>query len=386
MEQQENKSVGSLNYIGKYDFPCDYSYYLGKIYNTHDISLFEPELEFCESDAQQKMWLFLRLKISSFEYSGKIYGRVIKILIRDKNTKKYVGIVSLGSDVNCKITDDYIGWSDDEKFDQKKFNNLMNITTCVAIPPFSFNYNAGKLIAMLMFSKEVYKYFYKKYKEYLVCITTFSLYGKSIQYDRLKELKYVGLTHGTCASQYPVWLNKCVSTFLKQNDIKKVFKSRLYKFMYMVKHFKFPKSILTGISKGVYIGFTGEENTSRKYLNGISKNFKPSLMSVEEIGKFWKQRWAIGRFNNLIETKRIMLSCDYDTSIIDTKDYNRIKKLKTKKESENKKKLTNDEKIEIIKHYLNAKKKSLLNMQKIFTEKFDKNVNRKTISTLIFCV
>lgn len=87
-------NVGSVNYSDDkykkiFNLKHDYSYYLEKIYNTNDIDDFNPELEFCESDEQQDIWLGLRLKISSFEYS-KMCGRVIKILIRDKTTKKYV--------------------------------------------------------------------------------------------------------------------------------------------------------------------------------------------------------------------------------------------------------------------------------------------------------
>ena len=148
----ENKTIDYRNkFKMKFD---DYSYYLNQIYNTYNIDDFEPELEFCDTDKQKKTWLYFRLKISSFEYCHS-KGRIIKILIRDKKTKKYVGIASLGSEVRCKIFDEYIGWDNNIKFEGRMFSHIMNITTCVAIPPFSFNYNGGKLIAMLMFSSEV---------------------------------------------------------------------------------------------------------------------------------------------------------------------------------------------------------------------------------------
>ncbi len=110
------------------------------------------------------------------------------------------------------------------------------------------------------------------------------------------------------------------------------------------------------------------------------------MKSVKNIYEFWKERWGNGRFENLLNTNRIMLGCDYDTTIVDIKDYNRIKKLKTKKDNGNEtNKLTNDEKIEIIKYHTENKPISMVKLQKYFTEKMNKNVDRRTISKLMYC-
>lgn len=355
------------------------------MYNTNSIDEFEPELEFCESDKQKDIWLGLRLKMSSFEYSGKSVGRMIKILIRDKKTQKYVGVASLGSDVDCKLFDEYIGWNNELKYDKKMFNHLMNITTCVGIPPFSFNYNAGKLIAMLMFSKEIYKYVYEKYKDELVCITTFSLYGKSIQYDRLNELKYVGLTKGESVSEIPKWLSDCVNIFLNENTDKKLSR-RLHKMKFLITNFGFPDTILKGKPKGAYIGFTGDLEHCKKFLQCKIKRFKPNnIKSVDEIYNFWKDRWANQRYTNLLSTQKIMLSCDYTNSVVDKKDYDRIKKIKSKDNTQNDKKLSNEEKIKILDFFNKNKSTSMVKMEEIFTNEFNKKVDRRTISKLIYC-
>ena len=299
------------------------------IYNTNNLDDFEPELEFCESDIQKDIWLFFRLKISSFEYS-QLSRRIIRILIRDIKTKKYVGVVSLGSESPCKVIDDYIGWLPEDKYTKKKYNNVMNITTCVGIPPFSFNYCAGKLLVMLMFSKEIYDYYYKLYNEHLVCITTFSLYGKSVQYDRLKEIKYLGLTKGECISGIPKWLHVCINDYLKLNNEQRKFKRNLHKIDHLITKYNFPKTIRKGEKKGCYIGFTGLNSID--FLTCKTNKFIPKkLNSVNEIYNFWKDRWAVNRFKHLISTKRLMLDCDYDTSIIDEKDYNRIKQIHKKR-------------------------------------------------------
>lgn len=372
----------TIDYRKKYTFKHDYSYYINYIYNAHDINNFEADIEFCESDEQKEMWLFMRLKVSSFEHTSNTVGRCIKILIRDKKTWKYVGVASLGSDIPCKIYDDEIGWNDKIKFGQKMFNHVMNITTCIGIPPFCYNFNGGKLVAMLMFSKEVYDYVYKKYNDELACITTFSLYGKSIQYDRITEyLNFVGLTKGESTINLPGWFHSALDTFAVQNEMTKKFRSRLEKISYMIRKFEFPNEFKRGLQKGCYIGFTGTNSKEFLTKKDTKFNVKP-LKNVNEISEEWKSRWANNRYTNLLSTKKIMLECNYDTSVVDDKDYERIKKLKTKKETTNKKKLTYDEKIEILSYY-NEHKQPMTKLEQHFSEKFDKKVNRSTITLLI---
>ena len=65
----------------------------------------------------------------------------------------------------------------------------------------SYNLNIGKLLVASVFSYEVQNYFYQLRGYRCACVTTFGLYGKSIQYDRMKEIKYIGETkgNGTCS-------------------------------------------------------------------------------------------------------------------------------------------------------------------------------------------
>ena len=51
-------------------------------------------------------------------------GRNQKYYVKDKNTGKILGLISLGSDVTTiKVRDDYIGWKKDDKFVEHKLNN-----------------------------------------------------------------------------------------------------------------------------------------------------------------------------------------------------------------------------------------------------------------------
>lgn len=374
----------TIDYRDKFDFDEPYSYYMKQIYNTYNLDNFEPELEFCDTYEQKRTWLYLRLKISSFEYHNS-KGRNIKILVRDKTTQKYVGIASLGSEVGNGLLDKYIGWTSNDKFNEKMFNHIMNITTCVGIPPFCFNFNGGKLIAMLMFSKEVSEYFRKKYNERLMCITTLSLHGKSVQYDRIKELKYIGLTKGKGISHIPNWLYEAIVKYMEQNNINKKFRNRLGRISYLASKLKVTYLVKSGFQRGVYVGFTGKN--TREYLTGKENMFVPlKLKTVRQIGEFWKERWATQRLNNILDTKRLMIKCDYDNAIVDEKDYNRLKQIRktNKNPKDNKKEVLNyEEKIEIIKYHIDNKKISMLGLQKYFSKKFNKKIDRRTISNIL---
>jgi hypothetical protein len=303
-----------------YNFKHNNKYYESLIYNIHDISKFAPEIEFCESELQKEIWLYYRLKVSSFHYS-KMIGKQIKMLIRDRTTKKYVGFTSISSDIlACSIRDDYIGWVN------KKLNNIMNITTCVGLPPFSYNYNCGKLITMLMFSREVHDYVYKVYGDKLAAITTFSLYGKSIQYDRLKQLKMIGYTSGYGSSHVPDPLLNVCKKYIKQKHANKKFKCRMHMLNFLSTELKISELVNHGNKRGIYFGYTGKN--SKEFLCGNINEFVPDLLeTVENIGIYWKTRWAKNRFNHLLENNKLMMEYKFNNNIIDDADYNRIKQL-----------------------------------------------------------
>jgi hypothetical protein len=311
------------------------------------------------------------------------------MLIRDKKTKKYVGFTSLGSDIlQCKAVSDYVGWEHNTKIETKRINNVMNITTCISIPPFSFNFNGGKLMAQLMFSKEVNKYVKDKYGDKLAGIITFSLNGKSIQYDRLKELKYIGLTSGYGASHIDNSMFECIKEYMKENDIYKTYKSRIHMLYDICKHLDINNLAYHGNQRGVYFGYTG--NNGKEFLCNKSNKFKPNLTkSVDDIGKFWKDRWAFRRYEHLLETNRLILVENYNKNYVSKKEYNKIHALEYyNKKKKNKKdpkylKLTDNDKIEIIKYWNNNKDKSMLKLEKELSEKLGKKIDRRKIKKII---
>ena len=381
------------------NFTHDESYYYSKIYNTYDISKFEPELEFCENDDQHDIWEYFRLRISSELYNKPKDGiTCIYILIRDKMTKKYVGITSISNDfLFCENLDDYIGWKKGDKINNKKLNNIMNISTCIGIPPFSYNFNVGKLCAKLMFSREVYDYV-RKCGDNLVGLVTYSLYGKSIQYDRLKELKFVGLTETENESMHiDGKLYNIISKYMEQNKLgqNKEFKSKMAKIKYLCNHLGIRDITFHGLQKGVYFGYLG--SNGKDFLNCITNNFVPDgIKAIKEISDEWKNRWANQRFNYLIANKKIMIDYSFQ-NYTNNKEYNnyRVRKHLNKIDEKNKDKknndkkdkkytvLSDDDKKSILKIWHENKDKSYEKLAKIVSEKLLKKISRKAIARIV---
>ncbi len=291
-------------------------YYENLIFNPqsiNEIKKIKITLEFVENKKQQDIWNYYRRHVSSLKKikDAKLIGRQIYILVKDSNTLKYLGILSLSSDVfSYEDRDKYIGWNLEDK--KSKLSMLMNMSTCVPLQPFGFNFNGGKLLASLAFSKEVQEYFQQKYNEPLLGITTTSLYGKSIQYDRLEYLKFVGYTKGNSVQNIPPEVTKLCNEYLKSEF---GYNYRLAKkFIILQKAFdklNIPKEdILTSNPKGIYFGFTHSnskkilcgKNTKEISLTDFNKN---NILSVNETFTWWIDRWATNRFNNLVKTNRL---------------------------------------------------------------------------------
>lgn len=358
-------------------------YYLNKIYNTNEINKFSPELVFCEDDVElNDLWMYYRLKVSSCKYT-KHPGIHIKILVRDKETQKYVGILSLSSDIfNLESRDKYIGWNNTNKLDGK-LQNIINVSTCIGIPPFSFNYNIGKLLIMLVFSNEVNNYIYHKYNKKIAGIITLSLYGKSIQYDRVKELKFIGYSKGYGTVEIPDIIYEILTKYCNSNNIEYKSSNKFYSISNILRKLNISSNLVYhSIERGIYFGYTG--TNANKFLVGINNNFKQDyLNSLTNIYDYWKNRWANQRFNNLLETKRLMLKYEFK-NIITKQDITKknVYKFRNKNKEINKTKLTNDEIIEIIKFKHNNSTISNNKTAIIFTEKFNKKVDNKKIKKL----
>ncbi len=301
----------------------DHEYYKNLIYdsnNIEDIKKIKIELEFVENKKQMDIWNYFRRYVSSLKVQkgSKLIGRQFHILVKDNTKNKYLGILSFSSDIyNMEARDKLIGWNNEIKNNNLKY--IINMSTCVSLQPFGFNFNAGKLLASLAFSKEIQKYFKKEYDEPLLAITTTSLYGKSVQYDRLENLKFIGYTKGNSSYKISSEVTDICRDFLKKEKGYNYDKKK--KFIILQRAFQIlnlPKEdLLTDNPKGIYFGFNYPE--SSKLLNMKNPDFTSlntkNTKSAQEIFKWWIDRWANQRYSNLIKTKRLKNSDDFDIII-----------------------------------------------------------------------
>lgn len=301
---------GSIKKI-KPNFLHTYDYYNSRIWTgtIENVKNIKICLEFVESKEQKDLWNYYRYTVSSLETfkTENFIGRTICVLIKDLNTRKYLGIISLSSDIkNLKMRDDYIGWTSDNKFKDKMLNRIMNLSTCVSLQPFGFNFNGGKLLVKLAFSKEIMDKYFDKYNEELLGIITTGLYGKSIQYDRLKEIKFIGMTSGNSVYKISPEITKLCREYLLSAHNKITNKtSKLYVLSDAIQRLKLPRELfMTDNPKGIYFGFTYEN--SKVILCGKKKKLKnPINKTTNEMFNEWYNRWAIQRYTNLKNTNRI---------------------------------------------------------------------------------
>lgn len=275
----------------------------------------KPILEFCETNSQIELYSYFRKKVSSLPTTGVI-GRSIRILVNDTFSNKYIGIMCLSSDVySLGVRDAHLGLNKSNK--DQVLKNVMNLSCCVPLQPFGFNTTGGKLIASLAFSKEIFDYYLKKYKEPLLGIVTTSINGKSIQYDRLKCLKFIGFTKGYGTVYFPDNLyNECKKYNEKwkivTNDKNRL--GRLYLIKSLISHLGLPSNTLFhGIKRGVYFGYLFSTQLSDQY-NILE------LQTVNTIFDHWKNRWCNVRIQNLIKCNKL----NTDTCLYTIEHFNHL--------------------------------------------------------------
>jgi len=309
------------------------------IRNLDEFEKLETEIYFL-STPEYKLWS----KILSYTSSVKTIrtpGKNISYFVRDKETQKVIGLVSLGSaQRSIKPRDDYIGWDKDNQY--AKIDYIFNISTCVAVQPIGFNFNIGKLLALSVFSREVQEKIKEKYGHYAIGYYTFSIHGRSIQYERLKKLVYCGLTKGQSFIIPDVLYEEC-KDFLREIGIFSEIsnKAHLKKIVIqkMLEELMInPEDIYHNLQRGIYCGFCFK-NSKELLCNGSVQQIRDLELSHEvetfqNIFEFWKIRWARQRFNHLILTKRVKHALCW--SKLDEVEKNRIaqRKYQEKKREE----------------------------------------------------
>ena len=281
--------------------------YEKKVFNgsIDDVKNIEIELEFVENHLQEQIFEYYRNIVSSVPQYN-IPGRQLKILVKDNISDTYLGLLQLTVDllVNDK-KNVFLGIEDKDYGKYKKVlrDCGVNISICVPLQPFGFNFCGGKLLAMLAFSKEVYDYYYSKYNTKIAYIMTTSINGKSIQYSKLKCLKFIGLTAGFGTCHIPEHIiNDCkefVMEHFPKYKIKKMSKHTILNLV--IKTLKLPQDILQhNQQRGIYIGLTGSDSCVMIKEKMKKNEWYPDLLQDKRIIlDTWVHKYAINRNKNL---------------------------------------------------------------------------------------
>ena len=281
--------------------------YENKVFNGSivDVENIEIKLEFVENHYQEQIFEYYRNIVSSVPQYN-IPGRQLKILVKDNISNTYLGLLQLTVDllVNDK-KNIFLGVDDKDYGKYKKVirDCGVNISICVPLQPFGFNFCGGKLLAMLAFSKEVYNYYYSKYNTKIAYIMTTSINGKSVQYSKLKCLKFIGLTagFGTCHIPEDI-INECkefVIEYFPKYKIKKMSKHTILNLV--IKTLKLPQDILQhNQQRGIYIGLTSSDSCVMIKEKMKKNEWYPDLLQdTRIILDDWLHKYAIKRDNNL---------------------------------------------------------------------------------------
>jgi len=287
----------------------------------------QPELVYAnKQDDLPELWNCIRTFSSTMKNNSNI-GRNLNYIVRDKVTKKYLGVICISSDfLDLTPRDNYIGWSRELKTQGAMINHTAIGSTIVPLQPLGYNYVGGKLLALLCLATPIQELWEKLYGDKLVSVTTTSLYGQAkpnglSQYDGLPYWQKMGFTAGSVSFEPEKETRYKIRQWLMKNYTRKYFewyvakkpsgqphkrdhKNRSLQFTYS--KLQVPKELIrTAHARGIYwcplydktVEFLRGEDTT-----GMKKNFDTSVEALVEI---WKKDLAKPRISILKKKDKV---------------------------------------------------------------------------------
>jgi hypothetical protein len=295
--------------------------------NVDEYLNLQPELVYAnKQDVLPELWTCIRTFSSTMKNNSNI-GRNLNFIVRDKITKKYLGVICISSDfLDLTPRDNYIGWSRELKTQGGMINHTAIGSTIVPLQPLGYNYVGGKLLALLCLATPIQELWEKLYGDKLVSITTTSLYGQAkpnglSQYDGLPYWQKMGFTAGSVSFEPEKETRYKIRQWLMKNYTKKYFewyvakkpsgqphkrdhKNRSLQFTYS--KLQIPKELIkTAHARGIYwcplydktVEFLRAEDTT-----GMKKNFDTSVEALVEV---WKKDLAKPRISILKKKDKV---------------------------------------------------------------------------------
>lgn len=272
-------------------------------------------------------WRILGDFVSTGDPSAGSVGRSLRFLVRDKKSKKYLGILSLANDfLELKARDEKIGWTREQRGNNKMIQHTAIGATIVPTQPLGYSYVGGKLMSLLLTTEPICSVWEKVYGKKLVGVTTTSLYGSektSSQYDGLKPYwQNLGNSAGssvlrptpTISVMLREWMkSKYPEEYWKYHQAKRetglplIRSSGEFARLFCYQKLKIPRSLYgSKHERGVY--FSKLYNKSFEFLRGEITEKKLGAKrfdnSVEAVVERWKTKYASKRVNNLLKQDR----------------------------------------------------------------------------------
>ena len=287
----------------------------------------QPEMLYTSKQEDlPELWNCIRTFSSTMKNNANI-GRNLNFVVRDKVTKKYLGVICISSDfLDLTPRDSHIGWPRELKTQGGMINHTAIGSTIVPLQPLGFNYVGGKLLALLCLADPVQELWKKLYGDVLVSVTTTSLYGRTkadglSQYDNLDHWQKMGFTAGSVSFEPEKNTRYEIRDWLKVKHTRKYFewyaakkasgqphkrdhKNRSLQFVYS--KLNIPKELIrTDHARGIYWSPLYDNSIDR--LNnriGDDALIKSFDTSVEALTEIWRTKHAKPRIKQLVKKGR----------------------------------------------------------------------------------
>lgn len=261
----------------------------------------------------------IRILTHSLHWKQNV-GRNLKYIVEDEVSGKFLGLITIGSDVvTIQCRDEKIGWSSDNKFKQKKINNSAIASTIVPTQPLGYNFLGTKLIASLCTLPQIQNDWEEKYGDKLVGITTTSLFGSKSSYNGIKWWKKMGTTAGKMLlppneNHYQFWHRWLKENYEDYNSLIKTEndtivsgpKQKILNKIFQLLNIS-PSNYYHENNRGVY--YVPFYNNTYQFLSGEigEGELEPHSNGVgdfDKIMEWWRVR-AVNRYKKLLEEDRI---------------------------------------------------------------------------------
>ncbi len=288
----------------------------------------QPQLFVCKSREDFDVYDYFRMW-SSFPTLDRP-GRRLKFIVRDAGipSKPIMGLCCLSSPVrSIRVRDHWIAWQDRPRIRQKNLAMVMDLSTCIGLPPYSY-LTAGKLLAAMMASNEVREAYRARYAlqrsrirrriltDIVLLMTSACYSSNAAQYKGLgftssQLFRFIGYTSGYSTFQIPPDLYGQVKKFVIKRrrtanptrDGGPSAKIRILRWAARDLSISEQRLVYTGHRRAVFAAPLARN--WREFLLGHTSRIEYFDYTLECLIRRWKEKWLKRRCENSIVMDKV---------------------------------------------------------------------------------